>query len=81
LSNWCKSKIQNTVNSCLNKNYNLAFEQLDKQILSTTPQNEINKIREIKSSVDLYLQNYRNSRNEIISQEFEDIFIKATTKY
>ena len=80
LNNWCKSIIQNTVNQCLNKNYNLAFEQLDKQVTSTTPQNEINKIREIKSSVDLYLQNYRNAQGSMVSKEFEELFKKALKK-
>jgi len=71
-TNWCKYKGFNQVFQCMNKNYQAAFSQLDNQINLSTPDNEQNKIREIKSSIDLLIQNYRNSQNQILKKEFDN---------
>jgi hypothetical protein len=74
LSNWCKYQNQSKINRCLDINYSKAFNILDSRISSTTPQNEENKIREIKSSIDLLLQNYRNNKNQELTKEFEEFY-------
>lgn len=71
-TNWCKYKDLNNVLQCMNNNYQEAFTQLDKQINSKTPDNEQNKIREIKSSIDLLIQNYKNNQNQNLRKEFDD---------
>jgi hypothetical protein len=45
LTNWCKFKDQNKVFQCIDKNYSSAFSTMDSQVNSSTPSNEINKIR------------------------------------
>lgn len=79
LTNWCKFQNQNVINNCLNKNYNLAFETLNNQVTSQTPTNETSKIREIKSSIELFLQNYKNSKNNEILNDFNTQY-ESTTK-
>lgn len=77
LADWCKYKDQNKIFQCLDKNYKTAYTFLDTMISTSTPQNEINKIREIKSSGDLLIQNYQNSKNKALKQEFEEFYNKA----
>lgn len=74
---WCKSMDQERVYQCLDKNYTSAYSVLDNLINPGTPQNEINKIKEIKSSSDLLIQNFRNSETKILKDEFNEIYNKS----
>lgn len=58
--NWCRQPDLNKIYQCLDRNYNSAIQILDKQINANSPQNEINKVGEIKSSINFYIQNYIN---------------------
>lgn len=69
-SKWCKLNDLNKVFQCLDRNYSKAFTLLDNQIKEDTATNELNKIKEVKSSVDLFIQNYRKSRNDLLRKEF-----------
>jgi hypothetical protein len=73
-SNWCKVKDFSKVTSCLNNNYSKAINLLDEKILSDSPQNELSKIREIKSSIDLLIQNYTKSKNDEFNLQFDNFY-------
>jgi hypothetical protein len=78
LTNWCKYKDTQKVFQCIDNNYSKVFNSLDKRITANTAQNEQNKIKEIKSSIDLLIQNYQNSKNNELVEEFNTTYDKET---
>jgi hypothetical protein len=74
LTNWCKYKDTQKQFQCLDNNYSTATTALDEKIKTTTPLNEQNKIKEIKSSIGLLIQNYQKSKTDSLSTEFEKIY-------
>ena len=68
---------QEKVYQCLDNNYTTAYSVLDSLINENTPSNEINKIKEIKSSGDLLIQNFRNTETKILKDEFNLIYGKS----
>lgn len=69
-NDWCRLDDLNVLYQCINRNYDKGIEILDQQINETSPQNEVNKIKEIESSIDLLIQNYVNSQRKFTDEEF-----------
>lgn len=69
---WCRQSDLSKVYQCLDRNYNSAIQVLDKQIESETPLNEINKIGEIKSSINFFIQNYINQEKSSSQKLFDE---------
>lgn len=74
LTNWCKYKDTQKLFQCIDNNYQKAFSALQEKIKSDTPQNEQSKIREIESSSSLLIQNYQNSKNQQLEEEFNKLY-------
>lgn len=72
-NNWCKVLGTNEIYKCIDQNYEKAVSALNKNLTSNTPKNENDKIKEILSSINYLIENFRQTTNQDLRQEFNKI--------
>lgn len=69
---WCKVKNYNTIYSCVDENYSKAINALQSKLTVNTPKNELEKIKEIQSSINVVIENFRKDNNSVLRKELNN---------
>jgi len=75
---WCKVKNFANIYQCVNQDYNKASELLNSKLGVNTPRNEVDKVKEILSSMNVVVENYRKNNDDQLHLELDN-FLKPKT--
>ena len=68
---WCKVSGTSEIYKCIDQNYEKAVSFLNKNLTPQTNKNETDKIREILSSINYLIENFRQTTNQELKSEYD----------